>query len=72
MSPPVRLRVLREKCQGHARCHALAPELVVLDEFGNAREASAAPIPRELEEKAFIAQANCPEGAIRVENVRED
>jgi len=35
-------------------------------------EISAAPIPRELEDKAFIAQANCPEGAIRVENVPED
>lgn len=68
----VRLRVLREKCQGHARCHALAPELVVLDEFGDARETSGAALPRELEEKAFIAQANCPEGAILVENVPED
>jgi ferredoxin len=26
-----------EKCQGHARCHALADELFELDEFGNAR-----------------------------------
>jgi len=67
MSQSVKLRVLRDKCQGHARCHALAPELVVLDELGNAREASAAPVPPELEGKAFIAQANCPEAAILVE-----
>ena len=71
MSPSVKLRVLREKCQGHARCHALAPELFVLDEFGHAREASAAPVPSEFENKAFIAQANCPEGAILVEVSRE-
>jgi ferredoxin len=72
MSPSIILRVLRERCQGHARCHALAPELFVLDEFGNARETSAGPIPRELEDKAFVAQANCPESAILVENLGGD
>ena len=31
------LKVDPDKCQGHARCHALAPELFELDELGNAR-----------------------------------
>ena len=68
MSPRITLRVVREKCQGHARCYALAPELFELDEFGNAREKNSAVIPLELEDKAFTAQANCPEGAILIED----
>jgi ferredoxin len=30
------MTVNRERCQGHARCFALAPELFELDEWGNA------------------------------------
>ena len=68
MSPRITLQVVRDKCQGHARCYALAPELFELDEFGNARETSRNPVPPELEDKAFTAQANCPEGAILIED----
>lgn len=71
MSPRIRLRVVRDKCQGHARCYALAPELFELDEFGNARETSGAVVPLELEDRAFTAQANCPEGAILIEDSPE-
>jgi len=71
MSARITLRVVREKCQGHARCYALAPELFELDEFGNARETSTTPVPHELEDKAFTAQANCPEGAILIEDDAE-
>lgn len=67
MSPRLTLGVLKEKCQGHARCHALAPELFALDEFGNAMEIAAA-IPVDLEHKAFLAQSNCPEGAILIQD----
>jgi ferredoxin len=68
MSGPTRLkvRVDRERCQGHARCNALAPELFQLDELGNAREIGGGVVPAELEEKAMLAQANCPELAIEV------
>ena len=68
MSARITVRVVAEKCQGHARCHALAPELFELDEFGNAREMSNTPVPPELEDKAWTAQSNCPEGAIVIEN----
>ena len=34
----LKVRIDREKCQGHARCYALAPELFELDEMGNGRE----------------------------------
>jgi ferredoxin len=49
----------------------LAPELFMLDEFGNARGASLAAISVELEDKAFTAHANCPEGAILIEDAQE-
>ena len=71
MSARIMVRVVPEKCQGHARCHALAPDLFELDEFGNAREMSRTPVPLELEDKAFTAQANCPEGAIVIEDSPE-
>ena len=68
MSETTRLRVHvdRERCQGHARCNALAPELFALDEFGNAHEIGDGIVPAGLEEKAWLAQANCPELAIEV------
>ncbi len=34
----LRIRVDQDKCQGHARCKSLAPELFELDEYGNAHE----------------------------------
>jgi ferredoxin len=33
----MRIRVDPDKCQGHNRCKAVAPELFALDRFGNAR-----------------------------------
>ncbi len=62
----MRVRVDRERCQGHARCFALAPELFELDELGNARERGNGVVAAELEDKARLAQANCPELAIDV------
>ncbi|MCK1715900.1 MULTISPECIES: ferredoxin [unclassified Bradyrhizobium] len=67
MTTATTVRVDPDKCQGHARCSALAPELFKLDEFGNAREVLKSRLPPELVEKAFIARANCPEEAIIIE-----
>jgi ferredoxin len=65
-SPRLRLRVDQEKCQGHARCKSLAPELFELDEYGNAHEVDDGSVPAGLEDKALLAQTNCPEIAIEV------
>jgi ferredoxin len=62
----LKVRIDREKCQGHARCYALAPELFELDEMGNGRERGDGRVPAGLEDKAYLAQANCPELAIEV------
>jgi ferredoxin len=62
----LRVRVDRDRCQGHNRCKALAPELFELDEYGNAREIGDGRVPPGLEDKAWLAKANCPELAVEV------
>jgi len=62
----LRVRVHRERCQGHARCAALAPELFILDELGNGREANGGMVPASLEGMAWVAKTNCPEIAIEI------
>ena len=42
------------------------PELFELDRFGNAHEIGDGTVPAGLEDKAWLAQANCPEIAIEV------
>ncbi len=64
MTIEITVRVDSAKCQGHARCSALAPELFQLDEFGHARESVAVCTAAELIDKAYVARANCPEEAI--------
>jgi ferredoxin len=62
----VRVHVDPEKCQGHNRCYALAPELFDVDDLGNAFELNDGIVPEGLEDKARSAVANCPEYAISV------
>ena len=62
----LKVRVDPDKCQGHNRCKALAPELFALDEYGNAREKGDGTVPEGLEEKAYLAKSNCPEFAVEI------
>jgi ferredoxin len=66
MSGTLKIHVDQDKCQGHARCKSLAPELFELDEFGNAHEVGDGTVPKGLEDKAWLAQTNCPEIAIEI------
>jgi len=66
MSGKLKMRVDRDKCQGHARCKSLAPELFDLDEFGNAHERGDGSVPAGLEDRASLARSNCPENAIEM------
>lgn len=66
MSGKLKVRVDQDKCQGHARCKALAPELFDLDEYGNAHAHGDGSVPAGLEDKAWLAKSNCPEIAIEV------
>ncbi len=66
MPATLKIHVDQDKCQGHARCKSLAPELFELDGFGNAHEVGDGSVRAGLEDKAWLAQANCPEIAIDV------
>lgn len=63
----MRVTVDSEKCQGHNRCFALAPELFDVDDYGTAVVIGDGSVPTDLEEKARLAVANCPEFAIEIE-----
>ena len=62
----MRIRVDRDKCVGHGRCYAIAPEVYSDDERGHCVTPGAA-IPRELEPQALRGARECPEHAITVE-----
>ena len=62
----MRVHVDPERCQGHNRCYAIAPELFEVDAEGNAHELNDGVVPAPLEEKARLAVANCPEYAISI------
>jgi ferredoxin len=66
MAGTLKIHVDQEKCQGHARCKSLAPELFELDEFGHAHEIGDGAVPKGLGDKAWLAKANCPEIAVKV------
>jgi ferredoxin len=60
----MKVKVDSEKCQGHNRCYAIAPELFDIDDLGYASEKGDGTVTPELEEKAKLAVENCPERAI--------
>ena len=60
------LRLDAEKCQGHNRCYALAPELFDVDEYGQSVLLVEGDVPEELQAKARLAVSNCPEHAISI------
>lgn len=66
----MRVWVDQDTCQGHSRCFALAPELFDVDLEGFAHVVIDGDVPAELEAKAALAAANCPEQAIRLEDGR--
>jgi ferredoxin len=64
----MRVHVDQEKCQGHNRCFAIAPELFDVDDFGQSHELNDGIVPPDQEDKARLAAANCPEYAIVIDD----
>lgn len=62
----MKLRLDPDLCVGHGRCYELAPEVFEEDERGHCRIPSE-DVPAELEAKARLGVANCPESALRLE-----
>jgi ferredoxin len=64
----MRIRIDRERCEGHGRCYALAPELVEPDDIGNGQEIGDGTVPADQVGNAQQAEANCPEHAVILED----
>jgi ferredoxin len=63
----VRIGIDTERCEGHGRCYALAPDLVEPDDLGNAQVIGDGAVRADQEPKAHQAVANCPEHAVLLE-----
>ena len=61
----MRVTVDADRCEGHARCWAVSPEVFALDDEGHAVVADPK-VPAGLEDKVREAERNCPERAITV------
>ena len=62
----MKVRVDPDRCEGHSRCHSLAPDLFELDELGNAAARGNGAVPPGMEGRARLAAANCPEHAVEI------
>ena len=56
-----------DACTGQGRCFGIAPELFDFDDLGNGVVKGDGEVTPELVEKARLAEANCPEHAISIE-----
>jgi ferredoxin len=54
-------------CQGQGRCFSIAPSLFGFDDLGNGVVLGDGTLSAETLELARLAQANCPEHAIFIE-----
>lgn len=61
----MRAAVDPDRCEGHARCWDICPEVFQLDEGGHGTVIMDV-VPAELEAKAREAADNCPERAITI------
>ena len=53
----MRVHLDAEKCQGHNRCYALAPELFDVDDYGQAMLMVEGEVPAELHDKAAMLKS---------------
>ncbi len=56
-----------ERCQGHGRCFLAAPGIFGFDDLGNGVVLGDGTLNDETLELARLAQSNCPEHAISIE-----
>jgi ferredoxin len=63
----VKVVIDADLCQGQGRCFSIAPGLFDFDELGNGVVRGDGTLTPETIELARLAQANCPEHAIFIE-----
>ncbi|MGE3835586.1 MAG: ferredoxin [Acidimicrobiia bacterium] len=62
----MKVTVDRSRCTGHGRCYVLVPEVFSADDDGYSVVLEQE-VPAELESRAQLGEANCPERAITCE-----
>ena len=63
----MKIAIAADKCEGHSRCYALAPDLVDVDDLGYAFVLGTGEVPDGLEDRGRLIVDNCPEFAITLE-----
>jgi len=63
----MRVTIDAGRCQGHGRCFTLAPDLFDSDDLGSGVVLGDGVVPDGAEHRARLAVANCPEGAVGIE-----
>jgi ferredoxin len=63
----VKVRIDPEMCQGQGRCFSIAPGIFDFDDLGSGVVIGDGTLTDETMELARLAQANCPEHAIFIE-----
>jgi ferredoxin len=61
----MKVNVDPDRCEGHARCWEICPEVFSLDDVGHAM-VTVEEVPTDLEAEVAKAVSNCPERAITV------
>lgn len=67
----MRVRVDWDRCQGHARCIAMAPAVFHMDDAEDHSFVAVDVIPDEQHEAVRQAALSCPEDAIVIEEAAE-
>jgi ferredoxin len=63
----VKVRIDPEICQGQGRCFSIAPGIFDFDDLGSGVVIGDGTLSDDTRELARLAQANCPEHAIFIE-----
>ncbi|RNL62896.1 ferredoxin [Nocardioides marmoriginsengisoli] len=57
---------INDRCSGHGRCYALAPNLIAANEYGEAEIIDSGEVPPDQESQATEALHGCPESAVEL------
>ena len=60
----MKLRVDVDRCTGHGRCYALAPDVFGADEYGHCELLATGPLDGAQLEQAITGVQSCPEQAL--------
>jgi ferredoxin len=63
----VKISIDTDRCSGHGRCYAVAPELFVDDDAGYGQVIGDGTVPEGMEEAARLAALSCPEQAVLIQ-----